>query len=673
MKSGIAKILLFSCLAATISLLSGCPSSGSGNTTVIYGVVSTGGGSTPIAIGGAAITIYQVQSGALSVVTQTTSDGSGHFTVKVPSNLANTTTNPITYYAVASKSPSIQLMASLGTGPISAVRINELTTVASAYAFAQLFRSDYLVAANALPMSIAAGMAENLVSAQTGSASTVIQTSPNGYETNTWSALGTLANVLAACTQGISNACSNLFALTPNASGVTPTTTLQAIVNIALNPAVNVSGIYNLGNVVTSYVPALNANQAPNSSAPLQKLDAWTMAVKVNNSGSSSCPFGGPANLAFDANGYAWINNNVVQGQPYSSNCLMVLKPNGQPADGLLNTPNSPITGGGIYGSAFGVAVDKLGYIWSGNFGWGGPPYWPPSGSVTKLSALGVPISPDTGYISGLTRVQGLAVDQSNNIWMASYGNNAIVVYPNQITNPVSYVDSNVQPFGMAISSDGYAWVTYQGSNTVSKLRYSNGGITKLFTVTLANGSVPKGIAVDSLGNAWVAAGGTSTVYVINPSGTIIGTYTDQGLNGPWGVSLDAKGNAWVANFGTEDWTSRYSIVQLCGATGNCPAGISMGTAITPSTGYTLPSAGSQVLLNSGEPLYGPGKLPSYLPLMRMTSANPDMAGNIWAANNWKPPGAYDLLVNPGGDGMVIFIGVAAPTKAPSLGPAQAP
>jgi hypothetical protein len=98
-----------------------------------------------------------------------------------------------------------------------------------------------------------------------------------------------------------------------------------------------------------------------------------------------------------------------------------------------------------------------------------------------------------------------------------------------------------------------------------------------------------------------------------------------------------------------------------------------MGTAITPSTGYTLPSAGSQVLLSSGQPLYGTGAPASYLPLMRLTSVNADMAGNIWAANNWKPSGLNDILLNPGGDAMVIFVGVTAPTKAPSLGPSQAP
>ena len=667
----LVKLIVLISASGLLVMLSGCPSSGSGNDTVINGAVSTGGSSPPQAVGNATVVIYQVQSGVSTVVTQTTSDGAGNFSVKVPSNTANTTTNPTIYYAVASKSPSVQLMASLGTGPISAVRVNELTTVASAYAFAQFFASDYFIAGSAVPLSIAAAMAENLVSSQSGTGSSVIQTTPNGFETNAWSTLGTLGNVLAACTQGISNACTNLFSLTPSASGIAPSTTLQAMVNIALNPAANVSGIYNLGSVVTSYSPALTGGQGPSSTAPLQKLDAWTMAVKVNNSGNASCPFGGPANVTFDVNGYAWINNNVIQGTPNSANCLIVLKPNGQPANGLVNTPNSPITGGGILGSGFGIAIDKLGFIWSGSFGWGNTV--PTSGIVAKLSSLGVPISPATGYNSGLLRVQGTAVDQSNNVWMASYGNNTVVVYPNQTTNPLTYVDSNTEPFGVAISGDGYAWVTYTGSDAVSKLRYTSGVVSKLFTVRLPSGSNPKGVAVDSLGNAWVAAGNTSTVYAINSSGTIVGTYTGQGINGPWGISLDAKGNVWVSNFGVSLPSPRYSIVQLCGATSKCPTGVTMGTAITPSTGYTLPSNGSQVLLNSGQPLYGTGAPPSYLPLMRMTSVNADMAGNIWAANNWKPSGLVDISSNPGGDGMVIFVGVAAPTKAPSLGPAVSP
>ena len=654
----------------TAILLVACSSNSTPNDVVVNGTVSSGGSIPAVAIGGATVSIYKAQLGAPVLLVQVTTDSAGNFTAKVP--ISNDGTSPNLYYASATKSPGIELLAILGSAPLSSVKINELTTVAAGYAFSQFIQSDYSIAGQPLPLSIAAGMAENLVAAQTGTASVVMQTSPNAYETNTWSAIGTLGNVLAACTQGISNACSNLFALAPNQNGSLPNTNFQALVNIARNPANNVSGIFNLGSVVTSFKPALTAAQSPSSTNLLEKLDAWTLAVKVNDSGSATCPFGGPANVAFDAKGYAWINNNVVQGTPGSSNCLMVLQPNGKPADGLNNTPTSPITGGGILGSGFGVAIDLLGNIWSGNFGWG--KVNPAAGSVTKLSSLGVPLSPSTGFTTNLDRVQGIAVDASNNIWMASHDNNTVVVYPNGNSNsPLTYADSNITPFGMAIDSEGSAWVAYTQSDAVSKFRIVGGQITKQFTVSLPADSNPKGIAVDSQGNAWVAAGKTSFVYMINSSGTLVGSYTGQGINGPWGISVDAKQNVWVANFGTSEPSIRYSIVQLCGAVpANCPSGVAMGAAISPSSGYTLPSAGSQVLLNSGQPLYGPNNpVPAYLPLMRLTSVNADMAGNLWAANNWKPRGLQDLVSNPGGDGMVIFVGLGAATKAPSLGPAK--
>jgi hypothetical protein len=668
----------FFILCAAI-LLVACSGSSTPNTVVVNGSVSSGGSAPALAIGGATVSIYKAQLGAPTLLVQTTTDGAGNFSAKVP--ISNDATSPNLYYARATKSPGIELIAVLGSGPLTSVKINDLTTVATAYAFAQFLQSDLSIAGAAIPLSIAAGMAENLVAAQTGTASVVMQTSPNAYETNAWSALGTLANKLGACTQGLNNACTALFAATPASNGALPSNTLQAAFNIARNPANNVSGIFNLVNASNAYSPALTSDQGPSSSVAREKLDAWTLAVKVNDSGNPNCPFGGPANVAFDANGYAWINNNVIQGTPNSSNCLMVLQPNGKPATGLANMPLSPITGGGILGSGFGIAIDILGNIWSGNFGWGNN--IPSIGSVTKLSSRGAPISPSSGYTNNLLQVQGIAVDQSNNIWMASYANNQVVVYRNGDPSSVATYSNGVsQPFGMAIAPDGTAWVTYRGTGKVAKLQMINGVISNVFTVNLPgfnntvvlSNSRPKGIAVDSLGNAWVVDGEASAVYAINSSGAIIGTYTGQGINGPWGVSIDAKGNPWIANFGSASPSARYSVVHLCGATGNCPVGLAMGSAISPSSGYSLPSAGSQVLLNSGTPLYGTGGPPSFLPLMRLTSVNTDMAGNIWAANNWKPSAYIDGISsdpNPGGDGMVIFIGLGAPTKAPSLGPAK--
>jgi hypothetical protein len=88
-----------------------------------------------------------------------------------------------------------------------------------------------------------------------------------------------------------------------------------------------------------------------------------------------------------------------------------------------------------------------------------------------------------------------------------------------------------------------------------------------------------------------------------------------------------------------------------------------MGAAITPDSGYTLPSAGEPVTLWDGSNLYRDGT-PCYSPLMRMTSVTIDQAGNIWAVNNWKPRFGTDFEPghgNPGGDGIVIFVGLAKP------------
>jgi len=79
---------------------------------------------------------------------------------------------------------------------------------------------------------------------------------------------------------------------------------------------------------------------------------------------------GGPANLAFDSAGYAWLTNNVKQGQTSSSDVAIVLKPNGKPADGDADwAPTSPLRGGGLLGTGFGVVVDPLENVWFGNVG----------------------------------------------------------------------------------------------------------------------------------------------------------------------------------------------------------------------------------------------------------------------------------------------------------------
>ena len=75
-------------------------------------------------------------------------------------------------------------------------------------------------------------------------------------------------------------------------------------------------------------------------------------------------------------------------------------------------------------------------------------------------------------------RPQGIASDQDGNIWIANYGNSAVVVFPRG--NPAAAIsynpaeNPNVNAFGVAIASDGAAWVGYPGSATLMKYRSSS-------------------------------------------------------------------------------------------------------------------------------------------------------------------------------------------------------
>src|SRR5258707_6024272 len=130
---------------------------------------------------------------------------------------------------------------------------------------------------------------------------------PNSDRTNVWRLTLSLANLLVTCVRDPQTACPALFNLTTPPGGTRPANTIAAMLNIARDPANQVQPIYEQSQAAGVYSPALD-------NAP----DAWTLAVKVNDSGNVDMMFAGPGNIAFDRYGRAWIPNNVVQGQPYS-------------------------------------------------------------------------------------------------------------------------------------------------------------------------------------------------------------------------------------------------------------------------------------------------------------------------------------------------------------------
>jgi streptogramin lyase len=632
---------------------------------VFAGTVQSGGTGTVAPLPGYAVTLYAATTGAPTPLGSAVTDDAGRFSID-----SSTGSTDGIFYATAVRGGAV-LVTVVGPEIGGEVVINELTTVAAAFSMAQ-FTDGVTIAGNAFGLRIAAMMNGNLVDPATGASSQVLLDAPNADQSNTLRSTRSLANLVAACVRALPGEEERFLELATPAGGAAPGNTFAALVSIARNPASNAAALFNQSQgVPTVYSPPL-------FSAP----DAWTLAVKVNDSGDDDYLFGGPANVAFDRNGYAWVANNVVQGTPNSGNFIMVLRPDGRPADGQDGTPKSPVLGGGLIGPGWGVTIAPNGNVWVGNFGWGDPnTQFPVNGTVSEFDAAGNPLSGDAGYGGGgLDRAQAVAADAEGNIWIASFGSGDIVVFPGGDPGKAQSLPSGDSPFGIAFDADGSAWVSNsgglgwpkKGKGSVTRYRLDDSG-----TLTQTLGPVPVGeackvIATDSLGNAWVASGGDSTVYQLSPDGDVVGTFTGVGgMDAPWGLCIDGDDHVWVGNFGRLGLTSDYTtaaLTKLAGANpATRPAGLGTGDPITPPTGYTLPSAGDPVLLHDGDPVYRDGT-ECYTPLMRMTSVQIDQAGNVWAVNNWKPRFRTDFPTdtgNPGGEGLVIFVGLAKPPKWP--------
>ena len=620
----------------------------SANPRSLSGVVQTGGTSSSQPLPNVHVTLFEATTGQPATLGQATTDGSGRFSIRY----TRSTSHSI-FFVQADVSEGVEFVTVLGPSLTISVTINELTTVAASYSMAQFYRTG-VISGNSFGLQIAAGMNDNMVTSATGQSSTVLLNSPNADQTNSLRSTRSLANLLAACVED-PTVTASLFVLTTPAGGPPPSNTAQALANLARDPGQNVEGIYALTLLSSLYTPQL-----------VTMPDAWTVTVKVNDSGNDEPDFliSGPGNLAFDQRGYAWVTNNTTQGSPNSCTFNLVLKPNGQPADGSNGTPRSPLTGGGILGAGFGVTVAPHGSVWFGNFGWGNPgcdwcfPTTNGNGSMSRFTLTGMPVSPPDAYQGGPVRAQGLASDANGNIWISSYGNNSLYVFlhgnPHHVVSFLQYEGSG--PFDVALAADGTAWVSNSGGlpfgenpRSVAKYALVDGILEQQFLRCL--GRQLGGLSVDSQGNAWVASQGNTRVYAIRPDGTEIGHFTGGGMDSPWDTAIDGEDNVWVANFGSLHLLTppfKGRLTKLWGV--NAQPGHSVGEPISPATGYTVPSAGSQILLHNGDPLYGQGAPPSFIPTMRQTAVVIDQAGNIWSVNNWKP----DIDIDFGGIPVVM-------------------
>lgn len=608
---------------------------------------------------------------------------SGEFTIRYSLSDSQQSQQPVLFVEATSGPAMLASAIASDDGKIdSPIVVNDHTTVATGNAFAQ-FISASGIAGDAIGMYNASQMATNLADPISGSVGAALASSPNGDETSTLATFNSLANVVAACVAKESD-CTELFAAATPPGGTPASNVLQALSNIVKYPSYP-------GYPDDAADPIFALSQA--SPAHYLGLTArptnWLLFLKVTGGTYSdqtpSNLVSGVGNIAFDALGYAWANDNYEPQYPGQPACaglrLIKFAPSAQVV------PGAPYFGGGLSGAGFGITLDLEGNIWTGNFGFQDPPcigtpQEAPHNSVSVFQPDGTPISPSTGFTQGnISWPQGTSSDRAGNIWVANCGNDTVTKIPNgdpsqAINIPLGTLAPgalpNLKPFGTVVDLDGNVWVTTNKGNSVVVIA-PDGTIIK--TLTNADGdparpllSHPIGNAADSKGNIWIANSDwldapcpdrSDVGPAENPSITLYkgdtkepypgSPFTGGGLTVPWGISVDGNDTVWVFNFGPDGveptpTTALTGISRFCGTdTSKCPPGMKVGDPISPATGYMSDS------------------------LERITGGQIDRSGNLWVMNNWKQNPNPDL--NPGANSVVILIGAAAPLNTPVIGP----
>jgi hypothetical protein len=645
------------------------------------------GAGSPIA--NATVTLFAATSSASTQLSQTQTGADGHFRL----SYARPQNSDTSLYLVATggvpdanrgsgNNPSIALLTVVGTTPPTKVVINEMTTVASVWTHAQ-FLDGKAIKGNALSLKIAAGNVPNFVDLQTGGWGTTIQEPLNSSQTPTMANFATLADLLSGCaTRVTADACSKLFAAATPPRGNVPTDTLTAAQSIARYPWYQPEQLFKLlgefypvpENKTMRSVPFMPYLSFPPS--------AWVLPLKFDGGGYRA---GGKA--MFDSVGNLWVGDNFTvgwQGQDtlWQGNATK-FAPNGRP----LSPITTGFAGGGMQGGTFGAAVDANDNAWLASYG---------GKSIAVFDKNGKPLTPPEGitFNGQLGLMQGIIVTPNGDVWAVGVSKNQLLQFPKgdwthgRIVcegRDVEPCKSFLGPFHLGIDQQDRIWVTNAMGGHVTRFPASDPSKAEKFST----GWSGSGLGIDSQGNVWVTnrlgssmrggllvadviltlktggngdevltramakqRGGDGSITLLRPDGSEYpgSPFKAGGLPGPWAATIDGNDNVWISNFAAPN----SPITQLCGVrTENCPPGMKTGDQISPPGGYV-----------------GGG-------LQMQTDLAIGPAGDVWVMNNWQDIdscfGFPDEVLSTrcGGQGIVIFFGMAKPVRAPQIGPAR--
>jgi sugar lactone lactonase YvrE len=283
-----------------------------------------------------------------------------------------------------------------------------------------------------------------------------------------------------------------------------------------------------------------------------------------------------------------------------------------------------------LFGQPEGITVDANGNIYVADMGTSTIRKITPEDMVTTLAGTAGTEghSDGTGSAASFDLPQGITVDTGGNLFVTDYFNNTIrEITPGGVVTTLAGTAGTSgsadgtgtaarfnSPWGIAVDASDNVYVADTNNNTIRKISLA-GVVTTLAgtagkqghsdgTGTAASFVLPEGIAVDANGNVYVADTGNNAIRKITPEGvvtTLAGTAAT--INGPIEITVDASGNLYVVGTNTiSKITPEGVVTTIIGAydnatfsTGLLPASLyAPGSVAADSTGnlyITVPYA----------------------------------------------------------------------------------
>ncbi len=317
-----------------------------------------------------------------------------------------------------------------------------------------------------------------------------------------------------------------------------------------------------------------------------------TFAGSPGNLGSTDAT--GTSALFYQPDGIAISSAGTLYVADYFNNTIRSISPGGTVITlaGLAGTTGSADGTGSSarFWNPQGVAVNSTGTVYVADTANSAIRVMTSAGVVTTFAG-----SPSDGSANGASSIarfynpHNIAVDTSSNLYVADTQNSVIrkitplgvvsvLAGTVGVSGSVDGLGANALfsgPQGVAVDNSGNIYVADTGNNTIRRI--TSGGMVSTFvglagnpgnadgTGTAAHFYGPAGVAVDSAGNVYVAdtwnhtirkitSGGASSTLagLAGTYGTFDGTNSTARFNSPTGIAVDSSGNLYVADYNND-------------------------------------------------------------------------------------------------------------------------